>query len=158
MGRLRPEKLHVRFDAATRPDGPAAPRRYTLTHSDSTGDLFLTVARDFDRRQISGLYTRFMRDEVLAEWQQSDSGQAELHVYCHVSGGLVFGSAAMRYAIFRRELSLVLECFRYGDRQLYRAHPELDEAPILVHYRSHRRRYRRSEKWGTPAEYRLAGA
>jgi hypothetical protein len=155
MGRLRPEKLHIRHEGGAGPAGPVMPRRYTLTHSDSTGDLFLTVAGDYDREQISGLYTRFMRDEVLAEWQQSNGGQATLHVYCHVSGGLVFGSAAMRYAIFRRELPLVLECFRHGDRQLYDAQPELDEAPILVHFRSHRRRYQRIEPWGSPADYRL---
>jgi hypothetical protein len=131
------------------------PRRYTLTHSDSTGDLFLTVGPDFDREQISSLYTRFMRDEVLAEWQQDDDGQTALHVYCHVSGGLVFGTAGMRYAIFRQELPLVLECFRHGDSQLYDAQPELDQAPIFIHYRSSRRRYRRVEQWGTPTDYRI---
>jgi hypothetical protein len=47
-----------------------------------------------------------MRDEVLAEWRDEADG-AVLHVYCHVSGGLVFGSAGWRYAIFRRELPLV---------------------------------------------------
>lgn len=156
MSRLRTDKLHVRFDSDILPGGPVVPRRYTLTHSDSTGDLFLTVGPRFDRQQISGFYTRFMRDEVLAEWQQGDDGQATLHVYCHVSGGLVFGTAAMRYAIFRQELPLVFECFRHGDRQLYAAHPELDEATLLVHFHSKRRRYRRIERWGTPGDYRLA--
>jgi hypothetical protein len=138
-------------------DGPVTPRRYTLTHSDTTGDLFLAIGPAFDKAQISGWYTRLMRDEVLAEWQQGDDGQAALHVYCHVSGGLVFGTAAMRYAIFRQELPLVLECFRHGDRQLYEARSELDQAPVLVHYRSSRRRYRRIEQWGTPADYRIKG-
>jgi hypothetical protein len=36
--------------------------------------------------QTSNWYTRFMRDEVLAKWQQGDSG-LELHVHCRVSGG-----------------------------------------------------------------------
>jgi hypothetical protein len=138
-------------------DGPVTPRRYTLTHSDTTGDLFLAIGPAFDKAQISGWYTRLMRDEVLAEWLQDDDGQAALHVYCHVSGGLVFGTAAMRYAIFRQELPLVLECFRHGDRQLYEARSELDQAPVLVHYRSSRRRYRRIEQWGTPADYRIKG-
>lgn len=43
------------------------PRRYTLTHSDSTGEIYLTVAHDYDLKQISGWYTRIMRDEILAE-------------------------------------------------------------------------------------------
>ena len=134
--------------------GRVAPRRYTLTHSDSTGDLFLTVSSEYDRKQVSGWYTRFMRDEVLAEWREDEEGPA-LHVYCHVSGGLVFGTAGWRYAIFRHELPLVLEAFRHGDRKLFEANPNLDQAPILVHFCSRRRRYRRLERWGTPADYRI---
>jgi hypothetical protein len=137
-------------------DGPVTPRCYTLTHSDSTGDLFLTIGPAFDRAQISGLYTRLMRDEVLAEWREDEDGPS-LHVYCHVSGGLVVGTARWRDAIFRHELPLVLEAFRHGDRPLFRAHPELDEAPIRIHFRSHRRRYRRRERWGTPHDYRITG-
>jgi hypothetical protein len=137
-------------------DGPVMPRCYTLTHSDTTGDLFLTIGPEFDLAQISGWYTRLMRDEVLAEWRDDEDGRA-LHVYCHVSGGLVLGTAGWRYAIFRHELPLVLEAFRYGDRALFAAYPELDEAPIRVHFRSSRRRYRRRERWGTPADYQLEG-
>ena len=153
MSRLRPGKLHVHLSEDSVADGPVRPRCYTLTHSDTTGELFLTIGPAFDRAQISGWYTRLMRDEVLAEWLEDEDGPA-LHVYCHVSGGLVFGTAGWRYAIFRRELPLVLEAFRYGDRQLFETHPELDRAPIRIHFRSHRRRYRRRERWGTPADYR----
>ena len=156
MSRLRPEKLDVRFVRGMEAEGPIAHRCYTLTHSDMTGDLYLTVGPDYDRDQISSWYTRLMRDEVLAEWRKDDDVPA-LHVYCHVSGGLVFGTSRWRYAIFQRELPLVLEAFRYGDRALFTAHPELDEAPIRVHFRSSRRRYRRRERWGTPAEFRLEG-
>ncbi len=95
-----------------------------------------------------------MRDEVLAEWQVK-SGEVSLHVYCHVSGGLVFGLAGWRYAIFQRELPLVLEAFRHGDAPLYDAHPGLDQAPIWVHYRATQRRYQKTERWGVPADYRL---
>jgi hypothetical protein len=95
-----------------------------------------------------------MRDEVLAEWRQDQEGLA-LHVYCHVSGGLAFGPASWRYAIFQQELPLVLEALRYGDQKLYEAYPELDQAPIRVHFRSSNRRYHRVERWDTPADYRL---
>ena len=154
MSRLRPEKLHVTFAGGVTPQGPASPRRYTLTHSDATGDLFLAIGSAYDRKQISGWYTRLMRDEVLAEWREDREGLA-LHVYCHVSGGLAFGPASWRYAIFQQELPLVLEAFRYGDRKLYEAYPELDQAFIRVHFRSSNRRYHRVERWGTPADYRL---
>jgi hypothetical protein len=153
VSRLRPEKLHVQFRSGVAPTGPIMPRRYTLTHSDATGDLFLTVGSEYDRKQISGWYTRLMRDEVLAEWREDEEGPA-LHVHCHVSGGLIVGTARWRYQIFRRELPLVLEAFRFGDRQLFEAHPALDEAPIRVHFAATRRRYRRVERWGTPADFR----
>jgi hypothetical protein len=154
VSRLQPGKLHVQLSGGLVPEAPVISRRYTLTHSDTSGDLFLTIGLEHDEKQISGWYTRLMRDEVLAEWCDEGDGAA-LHVYCHVSGGLVFGTASWRYAIFRRELPLVLEAFRYGDRQLFEAHPELDHAPIEVHFRSHRPLYRRQERWGTPADYRL---
>jgi hypothetical protein len=145
VSRLHPGNLHVRLSAGLIPAVPVMPRRYTPTHSDASGDLFLTIGQEYDGDQIAGWYTRLMRDEVLAEWRDEGDGAA-LHVYCHVSGGLVFGTAGWRYAIFRRELPLVLEAFRHGDRQLFEARPELDHAPIEVHFQSHRRRYRRKER------------
>ena len=153
MSRLQPGKLHVRFAAEVTPDGPITPRRYTLTHSDATGDLYLTVGPDYDRQQISGWYTRLMRDEVLAEWHNGEDGPA-LHVHCHVSGGLVLGSAGWRDAIFRRELPLVLEAFRFGDRRLFEIEPGLDEASIWIHFHATRPRYNRTEPWGVPDDYR----
>jgi len=154
MSRLKPEKLHVQFSPGVTPDGPLVPRRYTLTHSDSTGDLFLTIAPEVDSQQISGWYTRLMRDEVTAEWQEAEGGPA-LHVFCHVSGGAVLGTAAMRDEIFRRELPLVLEALRHGDSALFQARPELDSAPVWLHFESSNARYRKVERWGTPADYRL---
>jgi len=157
MSRLDPGKLHVQFAAGLTLEGPLTPRRYTLTHSDMTGELFLTVAPEVDRKQISGWYTRLMRDEVVAEWQEGEEGPA-LHLSCHVSGGLAFGSAGMRYGIFQHELPLVLEAFRFGDRGLFEARPELDGAPVWIHFQSNKRRYRRTERWGTPGDYRGQGA
>jgi hypothetical protein len=154
MSRLRPEKLHVAFLPGTTPEGPVERRCYTLTHSDVTGELFLTIGLAYHRSQISGWHNRLMRDEVLAQWRREGEGPA-LHVHCHVSGGLVLGTAGWRDAIFRRELPLVLEAFRFGDRQLYETWPELDRAAILVHFHARQRRYDRIERWGTPADYRI---
>ena len=154
MSRLDPAKLRVRIARGIASGNPLPSRCYTLTHSDQTGDLFLTIAPEVDQRQISGWYTRLMRDEVTAEWQSGAEGLS-LHVFCHVSGGLVFGSAAMRYDIFRRELPLVLEAFRFGDRALFAARPDLDQAPIWIHFQSADPRYRKTERWGAPADYRI---
>lgn len=152
MGRLKPEKLHVDYSPGVPSTDLRMPRRYTLTHSDLTGDLFLSIGSDYNRTQISGLYTRIMRDEILAEWKEDENG-ASLHVYCHVSGGLVIGSAGWRESIFRSEMSLVLEAIRYGDRVFFEANPELEHAPIFVHFQSSKRSHSKIEAWGTPAEF-----
>ena len=128
------------------------PRCYTLTHSDRTGELFLTIGPEHDRAQVANWYTRLMRDEVLAEWQEGQEGPA-LHVHCHVSGGLIVGSARWRDAIFRHELPGVLQAFRHGDGALYVAHPPLDAAPVWVHFHASDPAYDRVEQWGTPSQY-----
>lgn len=157
MSRLNPKKLHVRVVCGTEVEGPVMPRCYTLTHSDATGDLYLTVAPQHDRKQVCGLYTRLMRDEVLAEWGV-EADRPALHVHCHVSGGLVLGTAGLRDAIFRRELPLVLEAIRVGDQALFEVRPELNQAPILVHFHSRKSRYNRTERWGVPGDYYVADA
>ena len=154
MTTLNPEKLHLRWREGAHATDLDRPRRYTLTHSDLTGDLFLSIGEDYDRRSISGPYTRFMRDEVLAEWLK-DERSAALHVYCHLSGGLILGDAAWRYQIFQRHLPQVLQAFRYGDHALFESMPGLDQAPVIVHFRASRPEHHRAERWGVMADYKL---
>ena len=151
---LTPEKLHITYIDDVRDDGPLAPRAYTLTHSDTTGDLFLTIGLRYNLPQISGLYTRFMRDEVLAEWRQDE--QLTLHVHCHVSGGLVFGTSGYRDSIFRYHLPMVLEAFRYGDQKLVEAHPQLAQAPITVYFHARENKFDKTEQWGVFDEYKIS--
>jgi len=94
-------------------------------------------------KQTSRLYTRLMRDEVLAELTDEGAGFV-LRVYCHVSGGFVIGTARWRYNIFQSELPLALEAIRYGDGTLFDNNPHLDDA-ILNLLRAD------STKWKTGA-------
>ena len=152
MERLNPDKLHVTYLAGTTPESLTLPRRYTLTHSDITGQLFLSIGNEYDTKQISRLYTRLMRDEVLAEFAEEDS--MVLKVYCHVSGGFVLGTAKWRYNIFRSELPLVLEAIRYGDETAFKQNTQLYNTPVLIHFRSNDKRFNKVENWGTVADYR----
>jgi hypothetical protein len=124
-----------------------------LNHSDITGRLFLTINNEYDTKQISRLYTRLMRDEVLAEFTREEEGLV-FKVYCHVSGGFVFGTAKLRYAVFRHELPLVLEAIRFGDRNLFEKIPNLDKTPVFIHFQSTDNRFNKVENWGTMADYR----
>jgi hypothetical protein len=148
MRRLNPEKLHVTYLPGTTPEQLIVPRRYTLTHSDITGHLFLSIGREYDIQKTSGLYTRLMRDEVLAELVKKGD-TLEFRVYCHISGGFVFGTARFRHRIFQSELPLVLEAIRYGDRALFEEKPELDNVHVLVHFHSTKSRFNKVENWGT---------
>jgi hypothetical protein len=150
MKRLNPLKLHVQLLEPMREDSPILPRAYTLTHSDSTGELFLTIGPTYNDKQISGWYTRMMRDEILAEWRETD-GSFELHVHCEVGKGL--GWVSMRESIFRRELDLVLEALRYGDRGIYDAMPGLNSARVLVHFHMKKDRNEKVEDWGETGDY-----
>jgi hypothetical protein len=152
MKRLNPQKLHVAYLNGAAQEDLVLPRRYTLTHSDITGKLFLTINNAYDTKQISSLYTRLMRDEVLAEFTKEEG--LVFKVYCHVSGGFVFGAAKLRYAVFRHELPLVLETIRFGDRNLFEKIPNLDKTPVFIHFQSTDTRFNKVENWGTMADYR----
>jgi len=154
MTRLIPEKLHVKYLNDATADAPVVPRFYTLTHSDSAGDLFLSIGPCYDMKQISGLYTRLMRDEVLAELKKDPEGLS-LNVHCHVSGGLAFGRAKWRYNIFCSELPLALEAIRLGDKDFFDHDPKLDKTPVLVHFKSTDSRFNKTEKWGSLEDYKL---
>jgi hypothetical protein len=152
MQRLNPEKLHVTYLTGATPDKLIVPRRYTLTHSDTTGKLFLSIGSEYDTKKTSRLYTRLMRDEVLAELSHNNDNFT-LRVYCHVSGGFVFGTAKFRNSIFRSELPLVLEAIRYGDKALFEKNPELDHIPVYIHFHSDKRLYNVVEQWTTLNAY-----
>jgi hypothetical protein len=153
MQRLNPDKLHVKYLVGASPENLVLPRRYTLTHSDITGNLFLSIGSDYDTKETSKLYTRLMRDEVLAELVQ-EGENIVFKVFCHVSGGFVLGTAKLRYHIFKSELRLALESIRYGDRVLFEHNPDLDKIPVLICFHSTKSRYNKTENWGTLLDYR----
>ncbi len=147
MADFNPDKLHVVFKDSIEKNILILPRKYTLTHSDSTGDLFLTIGDDYDYDQISCFYTRLMRDEVLAEWQKNNNHYV-LHFYLHVSGGVIFGWASMRDRIFRHHLPLVFQALKYGDRKLFEELPFLNESQVIVHFNSKNKKYNKIEEFG----------
>lgn len=152
--RLNAAKLHVEFVPPVGRGGPIVPRRYTLTHSDRTGDLFLTIGPEYDGAALAKPQARAMADEVLAEWVETETGPA-LVLHCRAQGGLpVFGTARMRCDIFRSYMPMVLEALHTGDRALVEENPALDEAPVEVcfHWRGRGRELR--EPWGVFGDWR----
>ena len=148
MEKLNPDKLNVEFRSGVTPIEPIIGRKYTLTHSDITADLFLTIGLEYAYDKINK-----MRDEVLGEWR-TYNGCLFLYIYVYVDGQFGPVVSAVRNAIFRRELPLALEAIRYGDSRFFIAHPELDNAQIWIHFDSTNPNYNQFENWGTPKDYK----
>ena len=153
MKRLNPDKLHITYLSGTTQDKIILPRRYTLTHSDRTGELFLSISSEYNMMQISRLYTRLMRDEVLAELLNIRQDFIS-RVYCHVSGGFILGTAGWRYRIFQSELPLALEAIRYGDSALFERNLEADNAVVQIQFKSNNTQFNKVENWKTMHDYR----
>ncbi|MGK0468220.1 MAG: hypothetical protein ACJAX4_003540 [Clostridium sp.] len=148
LSKFNTEMLHVNFGIGTGETKPIIPRKYTLTHSDVTGELFLTIAAKYDYDKITD-----MRDEVLAEWIMVNSGYA-LMVIVMVDKEKNPIMSAVRNNIFTKELPLALQALRYGDREFFRENPSLDKAPIYVKFNSVFPMFNRLELWGTPSDYK----
>jgi hypothetical protein len=93
-----------------------------------------------------------MRDEVLAELIKNGD-HLEFRVYCHVSGGMIIGTAKWRNSIFHSELPLVLEALRYSDRILFEKNPNIDNAMIQIQFESTNTSFNKVENWKTMREY-----
>jgi hypothetical protein len=145
LTKFNPEKLSVEYIDGVTAVGPVFPRRYTLTHSDVTGDLFLTIGTQYAWNKIDPK----MRDEVLGEWQSSGNSVYYI-VYLYIDQGEFNKEiSAKRTEIFKRELPLALTAIRYGDRQLFNAYPTLDHATIIVNFISAYPEFAKQENWGT---------
>ncbi|SHK24500.1 staygreen family protein [Paramaledivibacter caminithermalis] len=147
MKRLKPEKLNVEFRFGVTPISPIIDRHYTLTHSDITGELFLTIGLEYAYDKIGPI-----RDELLAKWNY-DNNKYILFAYVYVDGQHGLSMTALRNRIFVKELPLALEAIRYGDRALFQNYPMLDSSPIFIHFYSMDPYFNRIEYRGTPSDY-----
>lgn len=149
MSMLNPDKLNVEFREGITTTEPIIDRHYTLTHSDVTADLFLTIGLRFSRDKIN-----IMRDEVLGRWTKVGGFYVcNVYVDLDVDGQFNQTVAAKRNDIFRRELPMALQAIKYGDKRLFIAHPELNISQVIVHFISIYPQFNKIENWGTFAKY-----
>ncbi|MGM9951578.1 MAG: staygreen family protein [Lysinibacillus sp.] len=141
MSKFQPERLSVEYRDGVTATAPIFPRCYTLTHSDTTGQLFLTLGTQFAWDKLNST-----RDEVLGTWAPNGTSFCA-YVYID-QGEYPENAAARRNDIFRRELPLALTAIRYGDGALFAIYPQLDQAPIIIHFMSAHPQFARQENWG----------
>ncbi|MCK6259309.1 staygreen family protein [Fictibacillus sp. KIGAM418] len=148
MKMLDPKKLYVQYRPNANPADPKYPRRYTLTHSDTTAQLFLVAGPEFAYDT-----TNEMRDEVFAEWKTFNREKI-LYGYVLIADENTSKSQAKtRNEIFMRELPRVLEAFFYGDRFFFQAHPEYKDAPVYIQFESVYPEYRQVKSYGPISKY-----
>lgn len=149
MNMIDPGRLHVTYSPPASIFAPIDHRRYTMTHSDSTGELFVTIGCEYDVSAINP----YMRDEVLTEWVRED-GQYRLNGRVYISGGEFDRQMAqVRYMIFKREMGTALAAIVNGDAGFFTYHPWLLDAPITIHFESVFPEYDQMVYFGTPRQY-----
>ncbi|WP_423406944.1 staygreen family protein [Heyndrickxia sp. MSNUG] len=149
MSKFKPEKLSVKYIPPATDFEPVDSRKYTLTHSDTTGELYLSIGNIYDYQAIN--YK--MRDEVLAEWI-TVNGEYLLYGKAYVSNGEFDKNLSrIRYMIFKKEMDLALTGIIYGDRGFYRYYPWLLDVPIYVQFASVYPEFSELVYYGTPRKY-----
>ncbi|WP_462413449.1 staygreen family protein [Neobacillus sp. Marseille-QA0830] len=149
MSILDPSKLITTFLPPVTAFRPVEGRKYTLTHSDTSGQLFLTIGCSYEY----GATNQSSRDEVLAEWVHK-LGEYSLRGRVYVSGGEFDKNyAKVRYAIFRKELNLALQAIVFGDQALYTNFPWLLDAPIYIRFESVYPEFNQVIYFGTPRNF-----
>lgn len=149
MSKFNPSKLSVEYLPPATEFRPVDRRKYTLTHSDATGELFLAIGGYYDLNAIKPKF----RDEVFAEWLPQ-MGQYVLSGKVYISGGEFDEPySKIRFMIFQKELELALTAIVYGDRCFYSNYPWLLDSPIFVHFESVYPEFSKMLYYGTPRQY-----
>ncbi|MEK5183856.1 staygreen family protein [Solibacillus sp. FSL W7-1324] len=149
MSNFNPERLSVEYRDGVTATESIISRHHTLTHSDDTGDLFLTIGTQFAWNTVNPE----LRDEVLGEWKTNG------HYWYYNAYVIVntqnqdFDTAIRRYEVFRRELPLALTAIRYGDRLLFDRYPTLDNGLIIMNFMSTYPQLYKQEMYGTFSSY-----
>ena len=130
MSKFQPEKLNVSYKDKISINSSLIPRKYTLTHSDESGELFLSIGSKYDLDQID--YNN--RDEVLGSWEKDN--EYYLLITVEVDKGEDLSNTIRRDKIFRQELPLALMAIIYGDNLLLENNKELYESTIRVKFNS----------------------
>ncbi|WP_042456764.1 staygreen family protein [Neobacillus dielmonensis] len=131
---------------------PVEGRKYTLTHSDTSGQLFLTIGSEYNY----GSTNQSFRDEVMAEWVHQ-LGEYSLLGRVYVSGGEFDKNySKIRFAIFQKELNLALQAMVFGDQAFYTNFPWLLDAPIYIRFESVYPEFNQVLYYGTPRNFLLS--
>ncbi|KAF5037126.1 Staygreen protein [anaerobic digester metagenome] len=148
MKELNSHKVFVQYRDMMEPYEPVLGRKYTITHSDTTGELFVFVAENYAEDQITGI-----RDEVRVAWKEDKTGLALIGLVI-VDGKGVTGNAFIRNKIFYNEMPTALQALRQADRFLFDKEPNLDNTTVFIHFISDNPAYDKLYDFGAIGIYK----
>lgn len=144
------EKLSVKIIRPANFCQPIEGRKYTLTHSDTSAELFLDIGYVYNYEAID----QKVRDEVLAEWQKDNQYCLNLVGKAYVDGGGFSKEVSeVRFNIFMKEMDTALKGIINGNHLLFANYPFLLNAPIYIYYESIYPQYSQIIYYGTPRQY-----
>ncbi len=147
---FNPDKLETTFLSPITPNGPVEGRKYTLTHSDTTGMMFLDIANQYNYSAIN----EDIRDEISGKWIISDDNFYRLIFYAYV-GDYDFDNAYRRYMTFKSHLDSALQAIFFGDKDLFEEYPELINTPVYIKFDSSIAMFDNYEFYGYVRDYIL---
>lgn len=145
---LEEGKIFTQYRGNMNPYGPVKGRKYTVTHSDTTAELYVFIAREFAEDQITQ-----MRDEVRLFWDK-ERGILSLGGMVLVDDCKLRESAAIRNKIFYNEMPKALQALRQADRFIFEQYRFLDRAQVTIHFISTIPEYDRLYHFGCIGDYR----
>ena len=146
---LNPQKVFVQYRDSISPYDPVIDRKYTITHSDTTGELFVFVATNYAEDQVTN-----MHDDVKIGWVQAEKRLLLVGSVLIDEAGVV-GNTEVRNKIFISEMPTALKALRQADRFLFQKYPDIDSTPVYVHFISENPTYDKTYNWGPIGSYKL---
>ena len=140
---FNPSKVHTEFRNNISSYNPVIGRKYTITHSDETAELFVTIGTEY----ATDLYSP-IRDELILSIDDVDNNII-LQGYVNVDSHNNFGTRKLRNDIFLREIPLALKSTFYADRIFFQNYNCLMNVPVIINFLSADKQYNKRYYYGT---------
>lgn len=147
MNKLDPNRVYTQYRDIAKPYEPVVGRKYTITHSDTTGELFVVISEDYAEDKVTE-----MRDEVRIMWDKNEKGFLLVGTVL-IDGEGVTENAPIRNQIFYREMPIALQALRQADRFLFGKHPNLDNTHVVIKFISNNPMYNKAYDFGVIGKY-----
>lgn len=122
------------------------PRKYTSTHSDETGEIFLAVDKKYYKPYLENEESQKVESQVIGKWvKKKNKYKILLKV---VVSSEKNPNAKLRYDIYQRELPHVLKTIALAESCTMKHDDNIKKAKIYVKFDSIDPKYQKVQYWG----------